>query len=420
MRRLDAPIILLIIAVILGVVMRAEAWHENSKVDVLRISSDSESYDGIARNLLAGKGYSGPNHMIARKDKPTAFYAPTYPFYLVVLYFVFGISQKVAQISHMILSAATIPLVYILGKRLYGRIEGGIASLIYAVSPQIIHYNLLLDSETLFMVLEIFLLILVVGIFKKDRPSLWLVAGTGLVFSIAYLCRQTVIFFPVLMVAALWLRFKNQGSAWLLKSIGIFLIAAVSLVIPWTIRNYIVFGEPVYSTTTGPATLWWGTYEDKGTSLGPLVRHYRQSHPDKNEIQMSHMMTKEAIQRIKRMSGADMLATLHQRVRRLFGFPRRYDYDRYAIQMWVGVSYLLLGITGIAGLFIASRKKYERQLIVMIVILTMLLHIFTMCTFRYLMPLVPLLGLGVGNLVSLAATRIKGVLQARGVRLTAS
>ncbi|MHB8840408.1 MAG: ArnT family glycosyltransferase [Candidatus Aquicultor sp.] len=418
MRRLDAAIIILFIAIVLGVVMRVAAWHDIANVDVLTMSADSVSYNGIAKNLLAGKGYSSPTHMIAIQGQPTAFYAPTYPFYLVALYYIFGFSTKVGVMSQMIMAVATIPLIYLLGMRLYGRVEGAIASLIYAVSPQIIHYNIILTSETLFFVLEICLSILIVGIFKKDRPSLWMLAVTGLVFGVTYLCRQTVIFLPALIVLGLWLRFKDNGYSWLLKSTGVFLVAAVLLIVPWTVRNYMVFGEPVFSTTTGPATLWWGTYEDKGTPLVVLIERYREGHAGKNEVQMSQMMTKEAIQRLKHMSGADIRGLLHQRVRRLFGFPKVFDLKKQ--QMVTGLSYLVLTVLGIAGLLVASRGKYERQLLMFTVVLTILLHMFTLSVFRYLMPLVPFFGLGVANLLSYAATRIKAVLQAGSVRLTAS
>ncbi len=418
LRRIDAAIIILIIAIALGVLMRVQAWQDIAKVNVLTISSDSESYDGIAKNLLAGKGYSSPDHMIAIQGRPTAFYAPTYPFYLVALYYIFGASLKVGVMSHMILSVATIPLVYLLGMRVYGRVEGAIASLIYAVSPQIIHYNTLLTSETLFVVLELCLFILIVGIFKRDRPPLWMLAATGLVFGVTYLCRQTVIFLPVLIVPGLLLRFKGNGYPWLLKSTGVFLITAVLLVVPWTVRNYMVFAEPVFSTTTGPATLWWGTHEDKGPPLRVLVERYRVSHSDKNEVQMSHMMTKEALQRLKHMSGADITRLLHQRVRRLLGFPRVYDLKDP--QMVVGLSYLALAVFGIAGLSIGLKGKYERYLLLLTVVLTMLLHILTLTVFRYLMPIVPFLGFGVANLLSYIAMRIKAVSQDRSVRLTAS
>ncbi len=418
MRRLDAAIIILFIAIVLGVIMRVAAWHDIANVDVLTMSTDSVSYTGIAKNLLAGKGYSSPTHMIAMQGRPTAFYAPTYPFYLVALFYVFGYSTKVGVMSHMIMAVATIPLIYLLGMRLYGRVEGAIGSLAYAVSPQIIHYNILLTSETLFIVLEMCLAILIVGIFKKDRPSLWMLAATGLVFGVTYLCRQTVIFLPALIVLGLWLRFKDNGYSWLIKSTGVFVVAAVLLIVPWTVRNYMVFGEPVFSTTTGPATLWWGTYEDKGMPLGILINKYRVSHADKNEVQMSQMMTKEAMQRLKHMNGADIRELLHQRLRRLFGFPKVYDLKRQ--QTRTGMSYLVLTILGIAGLLVASRGKFERQLLILTVVSTMLLHIFTLSVFRYLMPLVPFLGLGVANLLSYAATRIKAAFQAGSVRLTAS
>ncbi len=402
--------------------MRIGAYEHGAEKHILRISTDSAMYDAIANNLLAGKGYVGKDHMIARKGQPTAFYGPTYPFYLAFIYKIFGHRLSAVQVSHIILEFITAYLLYILGTKLYGRTQGAVAAFIYATSPQIIHYGFRIMTEIVYIFLEILLLLLITAILQKERPSLWMLASSGLVFGIAYLCRQTIFVLPVIFVVVFWLRFyKEYGHVRMLKSLAIFTVVSALVIAPWVVRNYLTFGELMTGTTTGPATLWWGVLEDKGTPLSVLEKRYRNEHPQMNEIQMAHQMSKEANYGLLHMTKGEIIERLIHRPRRLFGFPMKIiDFKNDAAQTMTGIAYALLGLTGLTGLFMASRGKYERLLMGLCAIATMGLHLATHTVFRYLMPVVPILALGTANLMTVVVIAVKGAIQKHSDYLTAS
>jgi 4-amino-4-deoxy-L-arabinose transferase-like glycosyltransferase len=373
-------------------------------------------YVAIANNLIDGKGYIGNDHMIARDGQPTAFYGPIYPFYLAALYTVFGQSQRVVLASHIVLAMATIILIYLLGKRVYGKMEGAIAALAFATLPQIIYYNFLLITETLYIFLTVAFLFLIATLFQKERPSVWVMAAIGVLFGIIYLCRQVILVFPIIFLPALWLRYGKNGYALLLRPTLIFVVAALLVVAPWVVRNYVTFGEPLMGTTTGPATLWWGTLEDKGTSLIVLLENYRNKHTDKSELQMSHMMASEAKENLRRMSAREIITMLGKRIPRQFGFPRHVSLD--GKQTRIAIMYTLFVVLGTIGMFLSSRRRHDRLLLGIFVIATISFHIATLAVFRYLMPLVPIIAIGFANLLTHAGAYIKSMRQAQSDRLT--
>ncbi|MBE0447526.1 MAG: glycosyltransferase family 39 protein [Actinobacteria bacterium] len=416
--KLDTAGTVLIIALLLGLALRAGAWQQNTGADVLKKSPDSVMYSTIANNLIAGKGYVGNDHMIARSGQPTAFYGPVYPFYLAMIYAVFGQSQQIVLASHILLALITIILVYLLGKKLYGRTEGAIAALIFAVLPQIIYYNFLLITETLYIFLEVLFFILVVALLQKKRPWILALAIIGVLFGILYLCRQGILIFPVIFLPVLWLRYRDNGYTWLLQSTFVFMVAALLVITPWAVRNYLTFGEPLMGTTTGPATLWWGTLEDKGIPLTVLLENYRNQHADKSELQMSRMMTQEVKENLSRKSAREVIAMLGKRMPRLFGFPKHISL--YGAQTRFAMMYTLLAVLGTAGLFISSSGRYERLLLGIFIIATMSFHIATLAVFRYLMPLMPFFAIGLINLFTYLGTYVKHARQAHNDCLTVS
>jgi hypothetical protein len=206
----------------------------------------------------------------------------------------------------------------------------------------------------------------------------------------------------------------------LVKTTGVWIVVALLVIMPWAVRNYLTFGELMFGTTTGPATLWWGSVEDKGIPLTRLQKEYRNEHPQMNEIQLSHQASKDAMYNLLHQTKKDILTKLEQRPRRLFGFPK--PYDMHDPQMIVGIIYLSLGILGIVGLFTGIQGKYERLLMGLFVVTAMGLHLLTLTVFRYLMPEVPFIALGATGLVSQTGSFLKKKLK-YGVqegRLTAS
>ena len=86
-----------------------------------------------------------------------------------------------------------------------------------------------------------------------DEGSARTALASGLLWGAAVLTRETVLYF--LPVAALWLAWRRKGgarrAAWLLA-------AAALVVVPWTVRNWLVFDAFVPVSTSGALNLWQG------------------------------------------------------------------------------------------------------------------------------------------------------------------
>jgi 4-amino-4-deoxy-L-arabinose transferase-like glycosyltransferase len=385
-------IALLILAIFLGLVLRVGAWNQKANTDRLQYSTDSVQYTALAKNLLAGNGYRGADHMLAKKGELTAFYAPAYPIFIAGLYAVFGQSEKVVLIAHVLLGLLSIYLVYLLGARLYSETAGVIAALIFGLIPQIVHYEFLLISETLFIFLVLIIAILMVDVLNDENSSLRQYVLIGLLLGVAYLCRQTVLILPLVFSVAVWFKRKDKGVAWVAKRLSIFAVLVLLVIMPWAVRNYVVFGEFMFGTTTAPATLWWGTYEETGKELGPLIDDYKRKHPDKGEVEMSHMMSAEAKTRLSSMNLSQLSTMMLHRLRRMFGYPAKHVNIR-GVQTRTGVFYTFLYL-GILGFFASARRHPERAMFAWFIVLTFSLHMATLAVFRYSMPMVPFLVIG--------------------------
>jgi hypothetical protein len=77
--------------------------------------------------------------------------------------------------------------------------------------------------------------------------------GSGLLWGLAILTRETVLYF--LPLAALWLAWGRAGGA---RRAAVLLATAVLVVLPWTLRNWIVFEAFVPVSTSGALNLWQG------------------------------------------------------------------------------------------------------------------------------------------------------------------
>lgn len=406
LRSLDVAKIILVLALLVGAVIRINGWYDGAGVNTLSTSTDSVMYNTLATNLVDGNGYTGNDHMIARAGEPTVFYGPVFPLYLAFIYTLFGKHIPVVQFSHMALALLTVVLVYMLGARLFGRVTGAIAAFIFAASPNIVYYNFKVLSETLYIFIEVLVLIAMVALLQRDRPALRMLAGAGLLFGLAYLCRQTVIAVLFVFIPVFLARFRDIGLSYLWQSLAVFIGVALLVVSPWVVRNYLVFDQIIAGTTTGPTTLWWGTLEHKGTSLEDLIKDFRTKHSELNELEMSRVMSKEAKQNLAKMGAKEVFSIAWLRVRNLFGLPKSLSLDSQQL-LKNGFPHALLGILGITGLCVGSRRRADRLMVVLFVVAVIGIHIATLGVFRYLMPVVPILAVGVANLLTLVLSYVR-------------
>jgi 4-amino-4-deoxy-L-arabinose transferase-like glycosyltransferase len=216
--------------------------------------SDQKEYDTYAWNVAQGRGYRGMSPDVTDQDHLTAYRPPGTSLVWAGLYRVFGHRYDVVRVTHCLVGAATILLVYLIGRRCFGDIVGLLAAVAYTVWPLALFYSVQLLSEPLGTLW--FLWFVLECLRFADRPTTGRAVWAGILLGLAILTRPNPIFMiPLTGVWALW-QFRRQRPA-ILKGLAIPLVAVATLV-PWWVRNYAVFHTFIPVSTLGGSGLLMG------------------------------------------------------------------------------------------------------------------------------------------------------------------
>lgn len=243
---------------------------------------DSYLYHVLAYNLYKGNGFSGIDNgqafgvnMQATKPvyEPSVGRGPVYPFFISMVYRIFCSDDDMqsirdwhknwdkVRIAQCFLDATICILVFFITRTIFPKsfIPALISAGLYCLSFYNIYYTrvLLSESVTTFL-MTVSLLFCILGL-KRDQSYLWGLAG--LLFGLVILSRREYLLFPaILMFYMIFINRPNILNA--VKKSLVFLLAAVIVVVPWTIRNYHVFKKiiPVSVGCVG-FNLFLGTFE---------------------------------------------------------------------------------------------------------------------------------------------------------------
>lgn len=234
--------ILTVILVAAVVIRIPVAIYMGDQVTELPGIQDQVSYDALARSLLDGRGYSFTENWypFTPANTPTSHWSFLYPIYLAGVYALTGYHPLAARLLQAAVGGALLCfLVYRIGRKVVNEDTGLVGAGLAAVYGYFIYYNSALMTETFSIVLV--LLILYLSIELKENPSLTRWVGLGFTLGLAALLRQTILLFAPFLLVWLFMELRTRGIRWwyyLLPIVVIFF-----LVIPWTIRNYLVYRE---------------------------------------------------------------------------------------------------------------------------------------------------------------------------------
>ncbi len=228
------------------------------------LSLDVDAYLGIAHNLADGNGYSSPG-----TSTPTAFRPPLYPIMLAGI-LKSGGGDAAIGLFHLLLGTWTVLLTFVVGSRLgLGRASFAAAAVV-TLDPLLLRYTTLPMTETTFTFLVILLIAVSVPDAARDsvttqsvRHSHFRRAMIGVIFGLCGLCRPTIWLFGLAAGGWWFCRTKRKR---MIESAGECratfpwptLLAAALTVSPWLVRNLVVFGRPILTTTHGGYTLLLG------------------------------------------------------------------------------------------------------------------------------------------------------------------
>ena len=225
---------------------------------------DSPFYHFAARELAQGHGYLS----LWSGGEPTALFPPGYPFFLGGLYFLFGVDPVVGEIANVILGAATAVLAFALATLLFGRRTGVLAGTLLALFPGQALFLPALMSEVLFTFLLLLALVLAVWLVRRrtqpdqsaPRPGLLAPAAVGLIAGLAALVRGEGMLIPLIAVPFWVAGFGAWKPA--LRASAIALPAMLALVLPWSVRNYLVMDSPILLSSNIGGNFFMARYAD--------------------------------------------------------------------------------------------------------------------------------------------------------------
>ncbi len=231
---------------------------------------DALAYDQLAMNLVHGDGYrDAEGHL-------TAYRPPLYPVFLAAIYRLTGHSYQNTRIVQVILSTLTVLFIGLWAGILFGGWSACWAALIAAVYPAFYAYTYgssALVTETLYVFLLIGSLF---GLYQYFVSPHWFTAlASGLAMGLAILTRPI----PLLLIFYLpvvFLILKYPASR--IFQYHFFLWLSVGLVLlPWTVRNYLIFKDFVPVATMGGENLYLANHpgsDGMGGSQGAAASFY--------------------------------------------------------------------------------------------------------------------------------------------------
>lgn len=230
---------------------------------------DETTYDQVARNLVAGHGFSKGDTDADRA--PTAERAPSYVLVVAACYRLVGHHPRAVFLVQIVFDAISLGLVYWLARRWFAspRVALVAAAMFGAYPPFVIMATQLLTESFATLAL---LAAVACFVATLERPRWPALVGSGVALGAAALAKSQLA--PVAAVLAL-ASIPDLGLVRALRRTLAVVLVATLVMSPWIIRNARVFHAFIPGVSTGGVALWLGSGAYDGRTIGgfdsPLV-----------------------------------------------------------------------------------------------------------------------------------------------------
>jgi hypothetical protein len=369
-----------------------------------------DTYEQIAENLAVGNGYR-----VYPDTARTLSREPGYPVLLAELFRMFGDDLTMVQLANMLFTFAAAGLIALLARRVSGSkvvILG--APFLFLCHPGTLIAESRGGVEAPF---TFFLVLFMLTVYRAIETREWfdyLLSGTALGATV--LTRSTPILFPVLLLAYLaaiepkrsWFRLCRNGV--------IMATAAVTILSPWIIRNYLLVGKFVptasvlgisahaglYNNTHYSGEESWAMVDQQGArerrrlaeDLGypfkvEAVGYFQDFYSSQDEVRFSDYLLNRVIGEYRRSPSLFVKCVGAN----LFNFWfRGKTMESTRLNLILEVPYLFLAI---AGLVMAARNGLFKAIAPVLLLISYLVavSVVVLAQARYSVPLIPFLSI---------------------------
>ena len=210
----------------------------------------------IAASIAGGHGFSSPYGI---QSGPTAWLPPVYPAMVAAVFKVFGIYSLLSLwcliALNVLFATLTTALIYRIGVRCFGTMAGFAAAVLWALDLASIAFAVRIWESSLSALLVMLALLLHLRLSESPaRKRAWILYG--LFWGLAGLTSTTLLTLMPFSVAALLYHRGREFRRQALIALAVF--AAVLL--PWSIRNYVVFHKVIPVRGNFGPELWYGNH----------------------------------------------------------------------------------------------------------------------------------------------------------------
>lgn len=229
---------------------------------------DSAVYDQWGQEIAKGRWIGGEEAAKRALNprlpaEPGVFYQdPLYPYFLGILYAVFGRSMAFTRLAQIAVGLASCALVYAAGRRMFGRVTATIAlAAAAAYKPFLFYDTLLLKTflEVFFLLLATWFLLRAEEAARGGGGRRWLFLA-GLALGVGALARATFLLIAAALVV--WLRVALPAEGWrgAARRWGWIALGALAGVAPATLHNAVAGGEFILTTAQGGPNFYTGNH----------------------------------------------------------------------------------------------------------------------------------------------------------------
>lgn len=355
----------------------------------------------IAKSLATGQGYANP---FDHPSGPTAWVTPLYPLILAGIFKLFGIytalSAWMILAFNCVCSALTTWSTWEIAVRCFNRRVALWSAWIWALYPAAMQYAVKWVWEmslTTFLFSCILVLALrmrnIGGPHQKDPATGKRWAIFGLLWGLITLSSASIAVF--LPFCAFWILYKSAPLARQIPRIALAAVLCLACIVPWIIRNAMVFHAFVPMRSNFGAELWMGNNPNlQGMLIGsPVALENQEVLLDRmGELAYSKSRGRLAKQEIS----GDPADFIRLTIRRFYFFWADVPHASLKGKGWTeyvrGLNFQFTSLVGILGLALAIRRRIPAAwLFAMAFAVIPFVYYFVFVQARFRHPLEPLI-----------------------------
>jgi len=340
-----------------------------------------------AHLLVEGKGFSDPSYPVGAP--------PLYAIFISICLSLFGDDQVPVKVVQAFVDSTMIIAVYYIMREIFDARTGLVSAAISAIYPFSIYLTISIASEPLFTFFLSLFVLLTIRAVRSQKLHHYCAAGVLL--GLATLTRGTTQFVPLIFLIML-LPLHRLTKDILLAYLA-FCLSFALVILPWTLRNYIVLEDFIPVGTAGGGVFWQGSSEKFFTIDGknvdwPAIRETLRAKgievPSKGSkpSQAERFLTRAGIENYKSRLQSDPLSFVPFLLNKFFRLW--YATESGHNQGVILAINLLIYPFALAGLMLAMvRKKSMAWLLFCIMFYFVVVHWVTLPLFRYMIPVMP-------------------------------